>query len=428
MHSIFSPRWFAGISISATCRRIESAVIGIHGHGSGAPVEIRKTISFDIPREITDSFNTLQGIVYESAGHEQNRSPERVQSNMTIPAALYHHVVAELASIEEEAITELLGEARLTANDVLAVGVNDSGIRNISPNGLFYLGLCDASSLSQQTGLNIVDNFPANDIAAHGNGGPLLPLPFWIFLKSEERNRVLLDLGRTARITFIPQSNDAFSYQKIRHQDIIPCGSLLDMLIWQLTDGKASADVGGRIAVQGQKIPELLAKLHEAVSVKTDWMPLGLMPDRYLQIAAAAAQNGHAAQDILCTVCAFIAEQIARASIAQGENVHNAEILVTGSCRLHGLLMNLLSGHFGGRSLTSVSQLGIPADTLDSLCTAMMTLLTVEHIPGNLPQLTGCDGSKILGRLTPGSTPNWHRLLNEMAHTKPADTTIRRAA
>ncbi|MDR3232827.1 MAG: anhydro-N-acetylmuramic acid kinase [Planctomycetaceae bacterium] len=428
MEHLLSPRWFAGISISAMCRRIESAVIGIHGQGSGAPVEIRKTISFDIPREITASFNELQGIIHGAAETNGNST---AHNGIAVPASLYHHVLRELASIEEEAVTELLHEARLTVSDILAVGVNDAGIRSLTPAGRFYLGLCDAPYLAQQTGLNIVDHFPAADIAAQGNGGPLLPLPAWIFLKSDNRSRLLLDLGRTARMTFLPKAENAFSYQKITHLDITPCGSLLDALIWQLTDGKTAADAGGRFAVQGQQVPALLTQLRNALEAKSDWIPQGVVPDRYLQIAAAAAQNGHPHQDILCTVCTFLAERIVshlgiqmNVSVSSSDN----EILLTGGCRQHGLLMNVLSSQLGYRTLTPISQIGVPMDTFDSLCTAMLTLLTVEHIPGNLPQLTGCDSTKTLGRITPGTIRNWHRLLCEMAAIKPADRTLRSAA
>ncbi|GHT24564.1 hypothetical protein FACS189419_09540 [Planctomycetales bacterium] len=413
-----APHWFAGISVSATCRRIESAMIGIHGQGSGAPVEIRKTISFDIPREITEYFNELQGILYDKGNHR----PDRDHSDVVIPTGLYHHVLRELASIEEEAVNELIAESRLTANDILAVGINDSGIRSVTAGGLYYQSLCDAGYLAEQTGLNIVDAFPLQDIAAGGNGGPLFPLPCWIFLKSENRNRVLLDLGRTARITFLPKSENAFSHQKIIHQDIVPCGNLLDTLIWQITGGKTAVDLGGRFAVQGQQIPELSAQFREALPSKSDWIPFGLMPDRYLQLAARAVQNGHPQQDVLCTAALFIAETVS--SVLQNSE---QEILLTGTCRLHGLLMNSLSSQLEHRTLTPISQIGIPMDTFEALCTAMMTLMAVEHIPGNLPHLTGSEGAKTLGRTTPGSLTNWHRLLQIMATTRPADRSLRNA-
>jgi len=411
-------RWFAGVSITATCQRIESAMIGIHGYGSGAPVEIRKTISFDIPREIIDSFNDLQ-----------QQCTANKQTEVKIPAGLSLHVARELASIEEEAIQELISESRLTANDVLAVGVYDPGLRVPTTHGVFYRGLCDASRLAEKTGMNIVDSFPAQDIAVRGNGGPIFPLPTWIFLKSETNNRILLDLGRTARLTYVPCAENAFSHQKIQQIDIIPCGSLLDTLVWQLTGGKTAVDAGGRFAVQGCQNPQLMSALRSALLPKKNWSPTGLKLDRYLQLADQAARKGLSYQDVLCTVSCFIAETVAEQvlNLMQTTGQPEPELLIQGSGCQHGLLMNSLATQLQKRSLTPISQLGIPVDTFDALCTAMLTSLMVEHIPGNLPHLTGGETTKPLGRVTPGSIANWHRLLCEMAGTKPINRSLRSA-
>ena len=418
-------RWFAGVSITTTCQRIESAMIGIHGHGSGAPVEIRKTISFDIPREIIDSFNELQETLYS----QEQQCTAGKSTDIKIPAGLSRHVAHELASIEEEAIQELLGESRLTANEVLAVGVYDPGLRVRTPQRLFYQGLCDALHLAEQTGMNIVDSFPAQDIALRGNGGPIFPLPAWIYLKSETNDRILLDLGRTARLTFLPRTENAFSHQKIRRLDVMPCGSLLDTLVWQLTNGKTAVDTGGRFAVQGCQIPQLMAALRSALPSKEHWTPTGIKPDRYLEIADRAAQGGLPHQDILCTVSGFIAETVAGQVLNMIKTVNHGEpeLLIQGSGQQHGLLMNLLTAQIQKRTMTPVSQLGILGDTFDALCTAMLALLAVDHIPGNLPQLTGSETTKPLGRITLGSITNRHRLLGEMAGTKPAVRPLRSA-
>jgi anhydro-N-acetylmuramic acid kinase len=400
-------------------------MIGVHGRGSGAPVEIRKTISFDIPREIVDSFNNLQGILSQ----QEQQSVRGTSEEIKIPASLSFHVSRELASIEEEAIHELIGESKLTAQDVLAVGVSDPGLRAVTAHGTFYQGLCDAPYLAEHTGLNIVDSFPAQDIAVKGNGGPIFPLPVWIFLKSETTPRILLDLGRTARLTFLPRAENAFSHQKIQHVEVIPCGSLLDTLVWQLTGGKTAIDTGGRIAVQGCQNSLLLSSLRSALSPKENWSSTGLKPDRYLQIAEKAARERLSYQDVLCTVSSFIAEAVAGqvSNLMQAAGYFEPELLVQGSGRQHGLLMNGLVTHLKKRTLTPISQLGIPVDTLDALCTAMLALLTVDHVPGNLPHLTGGGTAKPLGRFTQGSTENWHRLLCEMAGTRPASRPLRSA-
>jgi len=418
-------RWFAGISISATCQRIESAMVGVHGRGSGAPIEIRKTIAFDIPREIVDSFNDLQNALCLQKKQCVRGNSEEIR----IPASLALHVVRELASIEEEAIHELISESKLTTDEVLAVGVSDPGLRAATAHGTFYQGLCDAPHLAEHTGMNIVDAFPAQDIAARGNGGPIFPLPTWIFLKSETKHRILLDLGRTARLTFLPRVENAFSHQKIQFVDVIPCGSLLDTLVWKLTSGKTAIDTGGRFAVQGCQNLQLLSELRAALSPKEDWSPTGIKPDRYLQIAEKAAKSGISRQDILCTVSGFIAETVVSQvlNMMKTTGYLEPELLIQGSGQQHGLLMNSLVTQLQKRTLLPISQLGIPVDTCDALCTAVLALLAIEHVPGNLPHLTGSGNVKPLGRITPGSAANWHRLLSEMAEVKPVSRLLRSA-
>jgi anhydro-N-acetylmuramic acid kinase len=420
-----SVRWFAGVSITATCQRIESAMLGVHGRGSGAPVEIRKTISFDVPREIVDSFNDLQ----ETLRRQEQQCPSGNSEEVKIPVSLALHVARELACIEEEAILELIGESKLTANDVLAVGVHDPGLRAATAHGLFYQGLCDAPHLAERTGMNIVDSFPAQDIAARGHGGPIFPLPTWIFLKSDTKHRILLDLGRTARLTFLPRAENAFSHQKIQQIEVIPCGSLLDTLVWQLTGGRTAIDTGGRFAVQGCQNPQLMSALRRVLPQKENWSSMGLKPDRYLQLADKAAKEGLAHQDILCTVSGFIAETVAGQVLKMMKTTgsRESELLIQGSGQQHGLLMNSLATPLQRRSLVPITQLGIPGDTFDALCTAMLALLAVDHVPGNLPHLTGSEAAKPLGRITQGSAANWHRLLCEMAGTKPASRSLRSA-
>ena len=417
-------RWFAGVSITSTCQRIESAMIGVHGRGSGAPVEIRKTISFDVPREIVDICSELLRMQ-----RQEQLSPSGNNRSVRIPADLSLNVARELASIEEEAIQELVSESKLTVNDVLATGVYDPGIHIATPHGIFYRGLSDASRLAEHTGMNIVDSFPAQDIAVRGNGGPVFPLPAWVFLKSETSPRILIDLGRTARVTFLPQAHNAFSHQKIRQIDVIPCGSLLDTLVWQLTSGRTAIDTSGRFAVQGCQDPKLLSALRVALPQKNDWSPTGLQPERYLQRADKAAKEGLPHQDVLCTVSGFIAETIARQvlTMMKETGIFEPELLIQGSGQQHGLLMNSLSSHLQQRSLLPISQLGIPVDTFDALCTAMLALLAVDCVPGNLPHLTGGESAKPLGRLTQGSMANWYRLLCAMAETNAVNRSVRSA-
>lgn len=400
---------------------MEAALIGVHGTESGAPIEIRKIISFDIPAEITASFNELQSSV------------QKKTKDFKVPAALLLHTRRELASVEEEAICELLNEARLPKSDVSAAGINDPCLYIETPGGLFYQCLCDAAYLAEQTGLNIVDAFPEQDIAAHGRGGPLFPMPAWVFLKSNIQDRILLDLGQTARITFLPKAENAFSHQRIKHYDIIPCGSLLDALTAELTNGKTAFDIGGKLSVQGCRSEEIRSDLQLLSVPPENWNPCGLPPERYLKTVLRQSNSQLSCQDILCSAGYFISEKIAESVLglieeASADGSTEPEIVVSGNCRLHGLLMNSLSTQLEQRPMTVITQLGIPPETFDALCTAMLTVMAVSHIPSSLPHLTGSDTVKTLGRITPGSVANWQRLILEMSEIKPAARTLRSAA
>ncbi len=424
-------RWLIGVSVSANCRRIESAMIGVHGRGSGAPIEIRRTISFDVPREIIDSYNELQEAIFEAC--PSSRFELQAHGNVRIPFPLLQHVIRELASVEEEAIEELVLESQLMPGDITAVSIHDPGLRCAAPDGLYYQPLCDAAFLAEQTGMNIIDAFPMRDIAAHGRGGPVFALPSWIFLKSDSRDRILLDLGRTARLTFLPKAENPFSHQRIRYRDVVPCGSLLDALTWEMTGGETSIDVGGRLTVQGCQIPSLLAEFRMLSETPNEWCPLGLSVEAFLRTAARSRKNGQSHQDVLCTACSFISEtiieQIRKTTADHSTELEAApEILLTGTARLHGMLLGQISSALKPMAVTPMAQLGVPAETFDALCTAMLGLMHVDHIPAGLPHLTGSETTQTLGRLTPGSITAWMRLLREMADTKPGGRSLRAAS
>ena len=415
------PRWFAGVNISGDCRRIESSMIGVHGQGGGAPIEVRKAMSFDLPQEITSCYNELQESVSEGFRHSS-------ETKGGIDSALLFHLMRELASVEEEAFEELLNESRLSCGDVLALGIHDPGIRRSTSHGIFYQSLCDAPFLAEQTGMNIIDSFPLSDIVSRGCGGPVFALPTWIFLKSEEQDRLLLDLGRTARTTFLPQAINSFSSQRIDCHDIVPCGSLLDVLTWELTQGKQTVDLGGKLTVQGCQIPELLAELHSLAKSPVAWNPFGLSPEPFIAATLCKTASGYSYQDVLCTACNFIAEAIAEKILDRlAETGVEAEILLTGSARQHGMLLNLISTALHQRPMVPITRYGFPSETFDSLCAALLTFMCVDRIPSSLPHVTGAETTRSLGRLTFGSTTNWQRLLQSILRTKPTVRTLRSA-
>jgi 1,6-anhydro-N-acetylmuramate kinase len=142
---------------------------------------------------------------------------------------------AQLAEIEAPVVGELLGGPGAAQRRPLAVGVHDPGLWSCgrpTPGG--YLSLCDAARLAELTDANVIDAFPARDVARGGQGGPLTALPEWILLRSDDRHRVVLDLGRTVRMTYLPRDCGNRSADWVRSFDVGPGTQMLDLLVDRL--------------------------------------------------------------------------------------------------------------------------------------------------------------------------------------------------
>ena len=387
-------RWFAGIHISFDFRRIEAAMVGIHGHGDGVPIECRKTMSFDLPDDIAECFD-----------------PENVNSHTV-------RLVGELAEVEEEALKELIAESRISPSELLAVGVLDRGIWEFSDTGRYYYPLSNSEMLAERTGMNIVDSFSARDIACGGKGGPLLPFPAWIVLCNEKADRVLVDLGKTARLTLLPKPNHATAYDAIDYHDVVSCGELLDELTRILTRGKTTIDYGGLMTVQGKHIPELLSRCMELDSniPQIAWSPFGLSPEPFLRLVGELSiANNWTVSDVLCTISYFIAYKIASAIEKNFPKSSTELVLSGGGCR-NGLLLNQLRKHLDGWSCKQIQDCGVSVEAFDAVCVAILAFLFVDRIPAAITRITGAKEAKPLGRLTPGSPQNWKRLNGELRH------------
>jgi len=272
------------------------------------------------------------------------------------------------------------------------------------------------------------------DLSVGGQGGPFLPLPYWAMLHSPERHRLLLDLGQEARITFLPNSSSGYKSQ-IGYGSAGACGSLIDPIVQALTNGEQSYDDGGRLAVQGEKLPELrelLARLEgwDVPATPSHWSPLAsfLAARQIGEIFGQVRLKNWSLRDVLCTMVESVACRIARAVRMQfGPMLTDAELIVTGGGRLHGVLMKKLHQELGCEKPLLSENLGFDPDTLDASAIAVLTSLAVNQIPCNLPHLTGAETERVPSRIIPGSAQNWHKLVQLMATVKPAVRSLRSA-
>ena len=406
-------RWMVGVALASRCERIAAALLSVRGKGLAAVADVVGARTIGVPLATSALFDALS--------NGQGRAVASL-------AALRR----QLAELEAPLVIELLDALGVAPGRVLGVGIDDPGIWEYDrgePTG--YLGLCDPARVAEATGLNVIDAFPARDLAVGGQGGPLTGLPNWILLRDPLRSRVLLDLGRTIRFSYLPASNTPRAETRVASFDAGPGLSLLDSLTERLTGGQHHFDPGGRLAVQGKRLPELVQ--HWLSNPYFDgppprWHARGVRPDRFLADAVRmAVASGWSVRDLLCTATRFIAEMIARAlhrRLPNGAAID--EIVIVGGGQHNGMLLREI-GCLTTLPLTRLGDLGLPAESLDPAAVGLLAMLHIDQVPANSTSLTGATTPRLLGRLTGGAPQNWQLLLETCAGSNSALRPLRAA-
>ncbi len=406
-------RWTLGLAVSSRCTRVSAALVAAAGRGLDSQIDIAGVLSAEVPRETAMLF-----------------APATAKGNF--PTGALSTLRAELAEVQSQLVAELLAGLSVAPSRVLAIGVHDPGLWSRGSGGPGgYLGLCDAARLAESTGLNVIDALAARDLAQGGQGGPLTALPQWILLRDPKRTSVLLDVGRTVQMTYLPATLADHAASRILSFQVGPGTGLLDELARRLSGETQQFDPGGCLAVQGRQVPEIVE--HWLANPYFDrplprWHPMGVRPERFLADALRmAVDNGWSVRDLLCSATHFIAEMIVQTLHRRlPENSHVDEIIITGGGQQNGMLLREITRRTE-IPLRRISELGIPPESLDPACIATLALLYIDQVPANQTAVTRTDVPRLLGRLTPGSPQNWQRLLQTCAGSSTAVRPLRSA-
>jgi anhydro-N-acetylmuramic acid kinase len=413
-HDIDGRRSVVGVLVSSMCTQVEAALVAARGRGLEAQVDCAGAITAPVPKETTALFGRL---IREGSS----------------PAGSLALLRAQLAEIQAPLVRDLLNALGVAPDAVLAAGVHDPGlwaVEGSQPRG--YLALCDAARLAESTGLNVIDAFPARDLAQGGLGGPITAVAEWVLLKHPQRSRVLLNLGRTVRMTYLPAHTADQASSRILSFEVGPGTRLLDLLAERLTHGKHRFDPGGRLAVQGRRVQKLID--HWLADPYFDrplprWHPQGVRPERFLADSLQMAVDSRwSVQDLLCSATHFIAETIKLTLCRRlPEDARIDEIALTGGGQQNGLLLREIA-RTTQLPLVRIGELGIPDDALGPAAIAVLALLHLDQVPASHTAITRAQVPCPLGRLTPGSPQSWRRLVEATAGKTPGPRPLRHAS
>ncbi|HEY9104350.1 anhydro-N-acetylmuramic acid kinase [Chitinimonas sp.] len=296
-----------------------------------------------------------------------------------------------LADLYTASVAKVLADARVAPSEVAAVGMHGQTIRHRPERG-YTSQIGNAARLAEQCGVTVVSDFRSRDIAAGGQGAPLVPA-FHQGLFGGAVHRVIVNIGGIGNVTDLPPQGP------VRGWDTGPGNVLLDG--WIARHQGRAFDADGSWAASGQVVPGLLALLLAE--------PYGALPppkSTGRDLFHLAWLDGHLAKlgplhaaDVQATLLAHTAETIARE--IEREATSAQEIYVCGGGARNGALMTGLAKRLGPRKLASTEELGLHPDWVEAVAFAWLARQCLQGLPGNLPAVTGARGPRILGAIYP---------------------------
>ena len=274
---------------------------------------------------------------------------------------------------------------------VVAVGCHGQTIRH-DPNGLpaYTVQIGDPNRIAEVSGIDTVADFRRRDIAAGGQGAPLVPPFHDALFRDPDIRRVVLNIGGIANVTLL---GDA----RVSGFDTGPGNALLDA--WIRNQRGEPFDRGGAWSASAEVIPELLDRLREDAYLR-EQPPKSTGKERYhLDFVRRHLGGTEPAARVQATLAEFTAASVADAVRSWGPGTE--EVVVCGGGRWNADLMGRLRRRLAPCAVTTTDDLGVDGDAVEAAAFAWLAHRFVERLPGNAPAVTGAAGPRILGAFYP---------------------------
>ena len=270
------------------------------------------------------------------------------------------------------------------------------------------LQIGESAVMAERTGLPVISDFRVRDVAAGGEGAPLVPLVDYLLLRSPDRWRAIQNIGGIANVTLVGGAlEDLVAF------DNAPGNMALDAVARAASRGVETYDIDGRRAARGRIDAELLRELHQhpylalppPKSTGRELFGRGFaypLLDRW-KTRAPSIERGAAADDLLATLTRFTAEAIVR-SYREHLPRFPDEVYLCGGGAHNPTLVAHLRELCAPAPVRDTGALGVDPDAKEAIAFAVLANETLFGRPGNVPRATGAVGPRVLGKITLGAT------------------------
>lgn len=299
----------------------------------------------------------------------------------------------QIALLSCTVVEQLCEKADISLKDIAAIGSHGQTIRHQpqdNDNNGYSLQVGDPNIIAEKTGITTVADFRRRDIAAGGHGAPLAPAFHQSAFHSSRYDRIILNTGGIANISYLSKNGDTLGY------DTGPANGLMDS--WCQKHLNMPYDESGKWARSGTVNEALLEQLFKqpfftSPSPKSTGREDFNLPWLEEQLQAHPHLK---AKDVQATLLALTSHSIALEINKLDQNA-SAQVYVCGGGSHNTYLMESLGKKLSPRSVYSTSELNISPDWVEAVAFAWLARQTMLKITGNLPSVTGAAREVILG-------------------------------
>lgn len=382
-------RLVIGLMSGTSADGVDSVLARIDGAGERSRVEVLGWATTPYPPELRDEVLAVSSGARSDAGRVAELS-------------------FRLARVFADAAVEICGRVGADPSEVDLIGSHGQTVFHRPPGREpdatpCTLQLGEPCVIAERTGVTTVADFRPRDMAAGGQGAPLVPLVDYILFRSDEKSRCMLNLGGIANITWLPRG---CAREEVLAFDTGPGNMVLDSLAHTFSGGERRFDEGGALALSGKPHGALLGKLLAHPYFKLA-PPKSTGREEFGEKFAAkilrqGGRLGLSEAEIMATAVGLTTEAVAlacREHLTSGAPAD--EVVASGGGVRNEALMNALRSSLAPARVVSSDDLGVPADAKEAVAFAVLANETVSGNPGNLTSVTGAERAAVLGKIVP---------------------------
>ncbi|QAY68476.1 anhydro-N-acetylmuramic acid kinase [Paenibacillus protaetiae] len=385
------PRYAVGLMSGTSVDGIDAAVVAMGSSPDGRPLaELVSFRNMPYPSVIRDEIFALFDPRYATV--------DRVGRMNVLLGELY-----------AEAALTVIAEAGLAAADIAVIGSHGQTIWHAPEpepaagyDIAFTVQIGEGAVIAARTGIPCVSDFRAADMAAGGQGAPLVPFTEYVLYGERDRTLLLQNIGGIGNMTVLPAGCGA---DEVIAFDTGPGNMLIDGLVSKLIPGM-TMDKGGALARKGSVNAALLEELKREPYYRQP-LPKSTGRERFgaayvEKVAAYGQDNGLSAEDLIATVTMLTAWSIGDAYRRYVINRYAADALIVGGGGSYNpALLDLLKREMAtfGVPVQTQEELGRSSDAKEAVAFALLADYALAGQPNNLPSVTGAKRPAVMGKI-----------------------------